>query len=130
MAKSLKKMEATLETVLKTIATPSTALALTAGTFDQGTSQQATSPGDDYSPSESSGSRGNHIVVGDHQATSSGSTANDEGVRFESGLGRQGMQWNAWNGHHGSDGRDGPRLHSLPENTLVSACSQIPLAIC
>lgn len=123
MAKSMKKMEATLETVLKSIATPGHAIASTAGMLDAGTPQkQGLSPGDDYSASESGGSRMS-VVAGDHQAVASSSTGVEEGVRFESGLGRQGMQWNAWNGHQGSDGRDGPRLHSLPENTLVSPSS-------
>lgn len=82
---------------------------------------------------------GMNSVAGDHQ------TADDEGpargssvvegsvVRFESGLGRQGMQWGGRKGSDGGGaGRDSPRLHSLPDNTLnpcvVSVCSA-PLTV-
>lgn len=150
MAKSLKKTEQTLDSVIQHIVQPSAALVATAGMVGDPSSalhhhnqqqQQHFSP-EDYSPSESSGSRmlgvemdqlqaehhphrhahahahHHHQTHASHTGAGTASSAVvDDGVRFESGLGRQGMQWNAWSGGH-EESTDGPRLHSLPSNTL------------
>lgn len=111
LAKSLKKMEATLETVLQSIAHPGASIAAGAGMIDDYSpeTQQSESPAG-LNDSRVPGGMG---MAGDHQDQHALAGPSDEGVRFESGLGRQGMQWNAWD-----QPEERPRLHSLPSNTL------------
>lgn len=131
--KAIKKMAATFETVLDIISQPGAAAVATGGMLDSPSSYshqyndsmspEVISPVNIVRPLPA-------MMPGEHQpryhpqqpmagsSTSTGSTG-DDGIRLESGLGRQGMQWNAWNNRHGhEDGREGPRLHSLPDNTL------------
>lgn len=123
MAKSLKKMEEKLETVLQSISNPAPVASTSYIEPNVATSYHSPSPyGMDLGMDNLIGDRmripsEQHYSNGDDRAPIN--SADAVGVRFESGLGRQGMQW----GRKGSDlsnnsNADSPRLHSLPDNTL------------
>lgn len=118
MAKSLKKMEETLETVLKSISAPPVADDVPA----PAPTSRTVSPLSTLTLALEGVSDKNglpeHPMARERDRSTS--TAESAGVRFESGLGRQGMQWGARKGSDLSprDGNDSPRLHSLPDNTL------------
>lgn len=118
MAKSLKKMEETLETVLKSISQPPTAdEAAAPAPVSRTVSPLSTLTLALEGVSDMNGLPEHPMA---RERDRSASTAESSGVRFESGLGRQGMQWGARKGSDLSprDGNDSPRLHSLPDNTL------------
>ena len=112
MAKSLKKMEETLDTVLKSISAP------TAGDIVASTSSTQSPLSSLTLALEGVGDMNGlpeHPIKRDRSV----STAEGAGVRFENTMGRAGLHW----GRKGSDlmprePTDSPRLHSLPDNTL------------
>ena len=115
-AKSLKKMEATLETVLKSISQPG--LLSSAGGLSDPTLRQLASPHEHLPAprSESSGpvaspSAGHHMAMNAHGMPGGHQT---EGPRADFGAGDL-----RWNGIRTSEERaQEPRLHSLPDNVL------------
>ncbi|KAL8290408.1 hypothetical protein RQP46_002666 [Phenoliferia psychrophenolica] len=121
MAKSLKKMEATLETVLKSISQPG--LLSSAGGLSNPTLQQLTSPHDSNPRPRSesagpvaspSGTAGHHLSMNAHGMPGGHQT---EGPRADFGGGGADVRWRG--GVRTSEERaQEPRLHSLPDNVL------------
>lgn len=122
MAKSLKKMEATLETVLKSISNPGL-LASSGGLMSDPSLRQVAGPVDS-GPGGAEGRGDVHVgASGDHGGPSI-LTGLGDGGRYEIGGGSgrpdSGPRPVEWSGVRAErEGRDdSPRLHSLPDNTL------------
>lgn len=119
MAKSLKKMEATLETVLKSISNPGL-LASSGGLVSDPSLRQVAGPLD----SGPGGAEGRGDI---HVGTSQASILNGlgDGGRFEIGggaarpdSGPRPVEWTGVRAERDAGRDESPRLHSLPDNTL------------
>lgn len=119
MAKSLKKMEATLETVLKSISNPGL-LASSGGLVSDPSLRQVSGPLDS-GPGGAEGRGDIHVGSSGQPSILNGL---GDGGRYEIGGGSarpdSGPRAVEWSGIRTErEGRDdSPRLHSLPDNTL------------
>lgn len=113
-------MEATLNHVLESIGNPSTGIVATGAgmLIDPSARQQTAFP---HLPALSPTGDLSESPQGTEADRKVGRIAPDVGVRFDSHVaGNSAMEWSAVRGPRGDNGEreDGPRLHSLPDNSL------------